>query len=414
MIPVQVVGLGLSPQDLTPRALGIINEAQVLVGGRRLLDYFPDHPAQRIVLGKDPASTLRQLADLAIDRRVVILASGDPNFYGIGPLAVRLLGPDNVMLHPNLTTVQAAAARLKVGWHEARVISLHGRGWEALDAAVTTPGLMFIYTDPLHTPEAIAHRLLASGRTGLRLCVLEDLGQTTEQVAWLSLTEAAGRTFSPLNLVVLDRAGPSAADSGQPPLPGPTSLHLGMPEEAYAPERGLITKAEVRAAILASLRLHPGQVLWDIGAGSGSVGLEASLLLTGGRIVAVEKNPGRAAQISANRDKFGVTNLEVVGGEAPGCLAGLPAPHRVFIGGGGDRLGDILREALGRLLPGGVVVVSATLLDTLEETRRVLSQANWLADVVQIQVSRGQPLSGSSYLKALNPVWLITGTAQAR
>ena len=323
-------------------------------------------------------------------------------------------GPITSVLHPNLTTVQAAAARLKVGWHEARVISLHGRGWEALDAAVTTPGLIFIYTDPLHTPEAIAHRLLASGRTGLRLCVLEDLGQTTEQVAWLSLTETAGRTFSPLNLVVLDRAGPSAADSGQPPLPGPTSLHLGMPEEAYAPERGLITKAEVRAAILASLRLHPGQVLWDIGAGSGSVGLEASLLLTGGRIVAMERNPGRAAQISANRDKFGVTNLEVVGGEAPGCLAGLPAPHRVFIGGGGDRLGDILREALGRLLPGGVVVVSATLLDTLEETRRVLSQANWLADVVQIQVSRGQPLSGSSYLKALNPVWLITGTAQAR
>ena len=153
MIPVQVVGLGMSPKDLTPRALGIISGAQVLAGGKRLLDYFPDHPAQKIILGKDPASTLRQLADLAKDRRVVILASGDPNFYGIGPLVVRLLGPDNVMLYPNLTAVQAAAARLKVGWHEARVISLHGRGWEALDAAVSTPGLLFIYTDPLHTPE---------------------------------------------------------------------------------------------------------------------------------------------------------------------------------------------------------------------------------------------------------------------
>ena len=411
MIPVQVVGLGMSPQDLTPRALGIISEAQVLAGGRRLLDYFPDHPAQRIVLGKDPAGALRQLAALAIDRRVVILASGDPNFYGVGPLAVRLLGPENVVLHPNITAVQAAAARLKVGWHEARVISLHGRGWEALDAALAAPGLLFVYTDQVNTPDAVARRLLASGRTGLRLCVLEDLGQANEQLIWLSIEEAAGRTFSPLNMVVLDRAGPGAADRGQPPLPGPTSLHLGMPEEAYTPERGLITKAEVRAAILASLRLHPGQVLWDIGAGSGSVGLEASLLLAGGRIVAVEKNPDRAAQISANRDKFGVANLDVVCGEAPSCLAALPAPHRVFIGGGGDGLGDILREALVRLLPGGVVVVSATLLDTLEEARRVLSQANWLADVVQIQVSRGQPLSGGSYLKALNPVWLITGSS---
>jgi precorrin-6B C5,15-methyltransferase / cobalt-precorrin-6B C5,C15-methyltransferase len=305
MIPVQVVGLGMSPADLTPRARDIIQEAQVLAGGRRLLAYFPDHPAVKLVLGKDPASALLKLAELAQERRVVLLASGDPNFFGIGPLAVRVLGAGNVVIHPNLTAVQAAAARLKVPWHEARIVSLHGRGWEPLDAALSEPGLMFIYTDPAHTPGAIARRLLERGRTDVRLCVLEDLGQETEGLAWLGLEEAAGRTFSPLNVVVLEQ-GAVAHGNRQGDFPvGPPRLHLGMPEEAYAPERGLITKAEVRAVVLAKLQLYPGQVLWDVGAGSGSVGLEASLLLENGPILAVEQNPERAAGITANRKNSG-------------------------------------------------------------------------------------------------------------
>ena len=147
-----------------------------------------------------------------------------------------------------------------------------------------------------------------------------------------------------------------------------------------------------------------------MGAGSGSVGLEASLLIPGGRILAVERHPERAAQIAANRDKFGVDNLEVVCGPAPVCLAALPDPHRVFVGGGGPEVGAILREALRRLAPGGRVVVTAALLETLETARSVLEQAGWQVDVVQLQVSRVPPPGRrDSYLQALNPVWLITG-----
>jgi precorrin-6B C5,15-methyltransferase / cobalt-precorrin-6B C5,C15-methyltransferase len=409
VIPVQVVGLGMSPDDLTPRALDIIRGAQVLVGGRRLLAYFPDHPADKLILAKDPASIIGALPELARDRRVVVLASGDPNFYGIGPLVVRILGSENVVIHPNLTAVQAAAARLKVPWHEARVVSLHGRGWDALEAALDEPGPLFIYTDPVHTPGAIAQRLLDRGRTQTRLCVLEDLGAAGERLAWLNLEEAAGRTFSPLNMVMLEQTAVQKNLSNAAP-----GLHLGMPEEAYSPERGLITKAEVRAVALAKLALHPGQVLWDVGAGSGSVGLEASLLLGPGCILAVEKNPERAAQIATNRDKFRVPNLEVVCGQAPACLADLPAPDRVFIGGGGKDVTDILREALRRLRPQGLVVITAALLETLEESRRILLEENWLVDVVQLQVSRAQPLSEGSYFKALNPVWIVTGQAEKR
>ena len=162
MIPVQVVGLGMSPADLTPSAQEIIREAQVLVG-RRLLDYFPEHRAMKIPLGKDPEGTLTQLPPLAEAKRVVVLASGDPNFYGIGPLVVKVLGAEQVVIHPNLTAVQAACARLKMPWQEATIISLHGRSWESLAAALGQPGPLIIYTDPVHTPGAIARFLLARG-----------------------------------------------------------------------------------------------------------------------------------------------------------------------------------------------------------------------------------------------------------
>ncbi len=402
MIPVQVVGLGMSPADLTLRAWEIIREAQVLVGGRRLLDYFPEHRGMKIPLGKDPEGTLRQLIPLAETRRVVVLASGDPNFYGVGPLVVKVLGADRVVLHPNLTAVQTAAARLQVAWQDVTVISLHGRGWEPLEAVLGKPGPVMIYTDPAHPPGEIARFLLARGLIKARFCVLENLGQDTERVTWLSLAEAQEQDFAPLNLVVvLPEPGEAAAWR-----PG---LHLGLPEEALAHQAGLITKAEVRAVALAKLALGPGQVLWDVGAGCGSVGLEASLLVPGGKIFAVERHPERAAQIAVNRDRFGVDNLEVVCGEAPECLADLPDPQRVFVGGGGPEVGSIIQEAMRRLGPGGRVVITAALLETLEAARAVLAPAGWEVEVVQLQVSRSHPLAGGTALQALNPVWIITG-----
>jgi precorrin-6B C5,15-methyltransferase / cobalt-precorrin-6B C5,C15-methyltransferase len=403
MIPVQVVGLGMSPEDLTPKAREIIRVAQVLVGGRRLLDYFPEHRGMRIPLGQDPEGTLRQLPALAANKTVVVLASGDPNFYGVGPLVVKVLGAEQVVIHPNLTAVQIACARLKLSWQDATIISLHGRAWELLDEVVGKPGPLIIYTDPGHTPAAIARVLLRHGLVRARCCVLEDLGQETERITWLSLAEAQEQDFSPLNLVVV------LPEPGERGHVGPP-LHLGLPEAALTHHAGLFTKAEIRAVALAKLRLLPGQVLWDVGAGSGSVGLEASLLLPGGQIFAVERHPERAAQIAANRDKFGVQNLEVVCAPAPLGLASLPDPHRVFVGGGGPEVAAIIQEAMHRLTPGGRVVATAALLETLEAARQVLAGAGWQVEVIQVQVSRSHPLAGGTALQALNPVWIITGS----
>lgn len=418
MIPVQVVGLGMSLKDLSPRVLKIIREAEVLVGGRRLLDYFPDHSGVKIPLGKDLENTLRQIPPLTKNKRVVVLASGDPNFYGVGPLVVKLLGADMVTIHPNITAVQAVCGRLKISWQDARVISLHGRSWEVLAGTLKLADKLIIYTDPEHTPGDLARFLRERGQSGARLCVLEDLGQETERLTWLSPEEAQARNFSPLNMVVVLPEGSEAMDQPRaaagkrphPPYPGSAPLHLGLPEAAWSHQAGLITKVEVRAVVLAKLELHPNQVLWDVGAGCGSVGLEASLLIPGGKIFAVEQDAERAAQISANRDNFGVQNLEVVCGHAPECLAALPSPQRAFIGGGGQDLRAILREVLKRLGEGGRIVVTATLMETLETARTVLAQGGWEAEVTQIQVSRSHPLGTGNYLQALNPVWIIAAS----
>jgi len=402
MIPVQVVGWGMSPEDLTPKVREIIRKAQVLVAGRRLLDYFPDHPGKQILLGKDPEGALAQLPPLAAKLRVVVLASGDPNFYGVGPLVVKIMGADRVVIHPNVTAVQAACARLKLPWQDATIISLHGRTWAPLEEVLNRAvGKLIIYTDPEHTPAAIAQYLLERRQDG-RLCVLEDLGQATERLTWLSPKEAREREFSPLNLVVILPGEEAAAAEVAP-------LHLGLPEAALAHQAGLITKAEVRAVVLARLALSPGLTLWDVGAGCGSVGLEASLLIPGGQIIAVEQDEGRAVQVRANAAKFGVQNLRVVCGRAPECLAGLPAPQRVFLGGGGRNIKEILTEVLGRLERGGRVALTATRLETLETARSVLTQAGWEVDLTQLQVSRSQPLAGGIFMQALNPVWIVTG-----
>ncbi len=401
MIPIQVIGLGMGLDDLPAKGLRLVQEAQVLAGGRRLLDLFPQHLGQRLPLEGSLEPWLDQLGRLAREQRVVVLASGDPGFFGIAQRLAERLGPEALVIHPNVTSVQAAFARLKEPWHQAGVVSLHGRGLEDLAPALAGRQRVAVFTDPRNTPAALARLLLERGQEHWRLCVLEDLGAPAERMGEYSLEQAAAAQFSPLNLVVLKRQA------------WPQRLGLGLAEEAYEHQAGLITKAEVRVVALAKLELRSGLTLWDLGAGCGSLGLEASLLLPGGRIVAVERDPARVAMIAANRRRFGVANLEIVRAELPRGLEDLPAPDRVFIGGGGADLGDIMSAARRRLAPGGVMVVAAVRLEALETARRVMTQEGLNPQVTQVQVSRDAPLGGGGFLKALNPVWLIKGARSA-
>ena len=400
--PVDVIGMGMSPDDLTPAHLHLIETADLLVGGRRHLSPFKD----RVPDTHEVTADLKGLVDIINKRRsrerIVVLASGDPLYYGIGAYLVRSMGRDHVRIHPNITSVAAAFARLGEPWQDVQVVSLHGRRPEdQLEQALRTTDRLAVFTDPNSSPQWLGGFLRRCRIPDIQIGVFERMGSADERVSWHTPESIDAEDFNTPNMVILKKM--THANRTFPPL------HLGMPESAFDHQGGLITKTEIRAVSLARLRLMPQQVLWDLGAGSGAVSIEASLLMPGGQIWAVEKNPDRIAQILANRDRFGVPHMEVVQAVLPQGLSRLPDPDRVFIGGGGRNLSETIAIVCRRLTKSGVVVVNTVLMDSLHDTVRCLRDQGFTTDVVQVQVSRSQPLGDSDRMQAMNPVWVIQG-----
>ncbi len=403
---IDVVGMGLNPDDLTPTHRRIIERAEVLIGGKRLIAFFADLPAEKKVIGRDLDEVIAYIRRWMNRRSIVVLASGDPLFYGIGARLVEAFGPERVTIHPNISSVAAAFARIKEPWGDVRILSLHGRSdtGELLKALAETDRLA-VLTDPERNPAWLARLILEALGGGFRMAVMEALGSASERHAWYTLAAAAAMTFREPNIALLKRE--------TRPTPGRRPLLLGTPDGEYEHDRGVITKSEVRAVALAKLQLAAGQVLWDLGAGSGSIGIEAALLIGSGRIVAVEKNARRIEQIKANARRFGVRNLRVVHARLPDALKRLPKPDRIFLGGGGRDLPEIISAAARQLKPEGVMVINLVLLQNVHDSAAALRNLGFATEIVQVQIHRSEPMPWSERLEALNPVWIISGRAKA-
>ena len=340
----------------------------------------------------------------ASGERVVMLADGDPLLFGIGATLVRLLGQDAVRLLPAVSSLQQACARLALPWHRVICLSLHGRDdLGPLNAAVSKNAPLCVLTDSRMTPDFLTRHLLDRGVDWFRAHVFERMGAPDEICHNLDMAQAASTSFGPACTLVLV------------PADTPRRARLGLEAHELAVDRGLISKKPVRAAALALLRIEPHHVVWDVGAGSGAVALEAAVLAHEGRVIAVERSVGRAMSIQENRRRFGVAILDVRLGEAPECLTSLPDPHRVFIGGGlsGEDGEDILGHVCLRLPVGGRVVASCVLLDTLCLCRNFFERLGWPVEICQIQASEGRELGGDVHLAAMNPVFLLTAQKPA-
>lgn len=406
MKPVVIIGMGMTLEDLTARHLEIIDNADVLVGGKRLLDLFDESRARKKNIGKDIDGIVDFVRQEMKTNKVVVLASGDPLFFGIGRRLVKEIGTRHTVVYPNISAVSAAFAQIREPWDDALVISLHGRKNEnQLFKALEEENKIAVLTDPKNNPARLAGRLLANQFTNYKMCVLEALGAESEKIGWYSLDQAAEMKFGDPNMVILKRS----ASDGQEKLP----LHSGAPDSWYDHEKGLITKSEIRAIVLSKLRLSTEHVLWDLGAGSGSVAVEAGLTVKKGEIIAVEKNSNRITDIDNNRKKFGVPNLQVIQAELPECLNELPRPDRVFIGGGGRQLKSIITVAAQHLKPGGVIVVNTVLIPNVETARAALDDLGFQTDIIQVQINRSKPMPWAERLEASNPVWIITGIRNA-
>lgn len=397
---VHVIGMGLSPQDLTQAHLDLIHQAQVLVGGKRHLETFRHLPAMQREIAGPISGVLDFIRENMDDRQVVVLASGDPLFFGIGKTLIDHLGPGKVVIHPNITSMAAAFTRLKLPWQEAAWVSLHGKkSMTPLNVAMDEKTLLCVLTDPANDPAAIA-QMVRNHDASWKMWVLERLGAPDEKIMFLDPALADGENYAQPNVVVLQKK-----EWGDPPGP----LCLGTPDHWFVHEKGLITKAPVRAVTLSMLHLKKNHILWDLGAGSGSVAVEASLFLSRGCIYAVEKNSDRIRQIRANADRFKVENIRIVHAEMPDRLDDLPMPHRVFIGGGGKALPDILEKVGDFLNPGGRVVVNTVLLETLSMATTRLEEMKFKTSVIQIQVSQSRKMPWGQRMEALNPIWIIAG-----
>ncbi|MBI5017735.1 MAG: precorrin-6y C5,15-methyltransferase (decarboxylating) subunit CbiE [Deltaproteobacteria bacterium] len=391
---VHVIGVPPGATEITADAREAALGARFLVGAARHLALVPDFggevwPVEARVL----AAVDRVAADPALT--AAFLASGDPGFFGIGATLLRRLPRDQVRLWPAVTSLQLAFARAGEAWSEARFASLHGRPLEAL-APLLGASKIGLLTDETHGPAAVARLLLASGWDDIEIVVAEDVGLPSERITRGAPADFMEWTGSALNVVLLLRSGPD-----------PRPLGPGLREEAFSHGRGLITKAEVRTSVLAQLRLPREGVLWDVGAGSGSVAVEACLLAPGLRAYAVEKTAEGQGHLAENRRRFRVAGLVPVAGEAPEALAGLPSPDAVFVGGSGGRLAEVLDACWPQLRPGGAMVVAAVLVETLAEALAWGRAAGIDPDLTEIRAARSRAVAGKHLMDPQNPVTLI-------
>jgi precorrin-6Y C5,15-methyltransferase (decarboxylating) len=376
-----------------PGAERALRAATVIFGAPRHLAALPAHlPGDRVNL----SGPLDQLLDDAARRRdlgekVCVVVSGDPGFFGLARLARARLGPSGLAVHPAPSAVALAFARAALPWDDAVVVSAHGRPIGPVVDTVIHHAKVAVLTSPEHPPHALGQRLLAAGCGSRDVVVAAQLEEPDEEVWRGDLAGLAAGHFDALSVVLCVAPGPSS-DAG------PTWA-WGRPDDTYQHRAGLITKAEVRAVALGKLRLPDAGVLWDVGAGSGSVAAECARLAPGLRVLAIERRPDDAGRLRAN---LAGTAAQVVEGEAPDVLTDLPDPDRVFVGGGGLAVLDVV---VARLRPGGAIVATFAALD------RAAAAAATLGHLVQLAVSRGVAIGadGALRLAADNPVFVCWG-----
>lgn len=394
--PIDVVGLH-GGQWFGREAEAALRGADVLIGhARQLAELPPDLPGEPVELWGDLDQVLGFAAQRRDDgQRACILAAGDPGFFGLVRLAATWLGEDALRVYPAPSSVALAFARVGCNWDDAVVASAHGRPLEHAVATTLAQPKVAVLVSKDQPPEALGKALLDAGCGARDVHVCSKLGEADETMVHTDLAGLAAGTFDPLSVVVLRVPDAVDQDNG-------IGLAWGLPEATFSHRAGMITKAEVRAIALGKLALPPAGVLWDVGAGSGSVAIEAARLAPGLRVFAVESQADDVVRLRDNVRAGRAPSVAVVEGRAPEVLEDLPDPDRAFVGGGGL---PVLDAVLQRLRPGGVVVATYATLAT------AATAGERLGNLVEIQVSRGVPIgdAGTLRLAAENPVFVCWG-----
>lgn len=406
--------------SLNSETISLLHSAKHVIAGTRVLELLAHEMPNAKTY--DLTSNLKNVPlwisnALNANESVVVLASGDPLCHGIGSFLAGKVEPEKLQILPNLSTIQLAFSELKLAWQNVKIVSIHNKdagkwqrgatpehGLYELAKQCRQQALLVILTSPENNPPRIAQLLeIENLADDFEIAIAQNLRQPSQKVTnFLPVSTVAKNSYSEPNVVILKRKQPLK-----------TPVLFGLRDESFVqrkPEKGLITKCEVRAVSLARMQLTRSSIVWDIGAGSGSVGLEAARLCPDGHVFAIEKNADDIANVEQNHIAWQISNYSFFHGKAPQFLDTWQNPDAVFIGGSGGELAQLITLCLNRLNSGGWLVMNFVTLENLATAVETLKQAGATWDVTQIQASRSSPILNMNRLQAENPVWIVSAT----
>jgi len=410
-------------QGLTADTLNTIQSAQLVIGASRTLNLFSEQIAdakQKDLTGhlKDVPTWISEA--IQANQSVVVLATGDPLCHGIASYLYKKLPTEQLKIIPNISSIQLAFANIGLSWQDAKIASVHSKdagewtkaagpehGFYPLLQALLNNDKLAILTGPENTPDRIARMMLIENIADqFEISVAENLLGADEKVLHGESVEfIAEQSFNGNDIVILNRKQPSQSN-----------ILFGLQDSDFhqrKPDKGLITKREVRAVSLARMQLRPDSIVWDIGAGSGSVGLEAARLCRQGYVYAIEKNAADFEIAGKNAEQLAAYNYHLINSKAPIGLDNWPNPDAIFVGGTGGELADLIHLCLNRLNPEGWLVMNFVTIENLTTAIETLKNldANW--DMTQLQASRSQPILHMHRMQAENPVWVVSAQRKA-
>jgi precorrin-6Y C5,15-methyltransferase (decarboxylating) len=408
---VHIVGIGDDGvEGMTAQARRLVESADVLVGPESCAPLMPPGLRSRLVVAVNLEELVERI-EAGGQKRIVVLASGDPLFYGTARYVCSKLGKERFEVVPHVSSMQLAFARVKESWEDAFLANLSGQSIERVIERVRSSDTAGLFTSDQWPAAAVARALLDEGVDSFQAYVCENLGSPDERVTQGSLAEIAKESFASPNVMILVRKA-RVADK-----PGHVGTRLfGNPDECFLqsrPKRGLLTPSEVRSLALAELGLKTTSVVWDVGAGSGSIGLEAARISRDGAVHAIEMDPDDHALIRENATRFGVSNLHPVLGRAPEAWQSLPDPDAIYVGGSGRDVAMLVEQAWSRLKPGGRLVTACNSIENLAAMHSLLRARSSDAAYWMVNIARGIEQLDRIRFEAINPIFLIAATKPA-
>lgn len=411
---ITIVGIGDDGlSGLTELARKIVHGADVVLGAEATLRLLGDAVAgRRVPLDPEMTAALRQVREALGAKSPVLVNYGDPLFYGVARYLCDRLGKDQFDVVPHVSSMQLAFARVKESWEDAYLTNLAGRPIETVIDRIRTAEKVGLFSSDAYPPARLAQALLDQGIDYFHAFVCEHLGQPDERVTQAELADLVEMDFDPLHVLILVRK------SNRPDRAARVARYrlFGNPDHVFAqsqPKRELITQAEVRSIALAQLDIRATSIVWDIGAGSGSVSIEAAQLANQGAVYAIEPDPSDLALIAANAEAFGVPNVKLVPGRAPEALAELPDPDAVFIGGTGRQVEPVLKAVYDRLTPGGRMALNVAAIDSLAAAHKTLKELAGEVLIWNIGIARGIEQMERVRFQAANPTFLLAVAKRA-